>query len=143
MLRSSTGFLMQEITIFHGKPATVYRINQWFWIFVTFGLAYFYFWFKNLGLKYTLTTQRIIIIQGVFSIKKNYIELFRVDDFELIYPWQMRFLGYGILLVKSSDRSVSDIKIYGIKNIEKLSERLRESVISERQRLGIRIHTEA
>ncbi len=84
-----------------------------------------------------------MIEKGILSKTKNSIEIFRIDDFDLIHPFGMRLLGYGALHVKSSDRNVSDLYIYGVKGIDELYDQLRECSLKERKRRHINVRANA
>jgi hypothetical protein len=52
-------------------------------------------------------------------------------------------LGYGILQLRSSDRSTDNLRIVGLPDVDALAEQLRSCVLAERARPGVRAHTEA
>ncbi len=126
-----------ERDIFVGKRAAISRIGQWFWVIITLGIAYLFYWAKSLSTHFRITTQRIIITEGVFSTTQNVIELVRVDDFRLECPWTMRMLGYGILHITSSTPERSNVDLYGIKEIKALYEQIRIATIQEQRRLSV------
>ena len=57
------------------------------------GIVWLIFYLKRLGIRYTITTQRIILERGVLSKVQESLELFRVDHFELDKPLGMRLMG--------------------------------------------------
>ena len=132
-----------EKEIFVGRPAVIYTIGQWFWIIITVGLAAIVYWFRSISTKFEITTQRLKIEKGILSKTKNNVEIFRIDDFDLIYTFGMRLLGYGALHVKSSDRNVPNLYIYGVKDIDALYEKLRECSLKERERRSIKVWANA
>ena len=132
-----------EKNIFIGNPAPIYTLSHWFWIIITVGLGYLYFFILSKTTKFYISTQRIKIERGIFSKTKNSVELFRIDDFDLIHPIGMRILGFGALHVKSSDRNVPNIYIYGLKEIDRLFEQLRECSLRERERRDIKVWANA
>jgi len=102
-----------EQTLFSGHPAALYSARQVVPFVVLLALAivagYFAgttmefliaiaafvilsgnrvlsFYLKQLGTRYTITTQRIILERGVLSKVQESLELFRVDHFELDKP---------------------------------------------------------
>jgi hypothetical protein len=132
-----------EKELFVGHPAAIYTVSQWFWIVLTLGIAAIVYWVKSISTKFEITTQRVKIHKGILSKSKNTVELFRIDDFDLIHPFGMRLLGYGALQVKSSDRNVPNLYLYGIRDIDGLYEQLRECSLNERQRRGIKVWANA
>jgi len=74
------------------------------------------------------------IERGLLSKVKDSIELFRIDHFELHKPLGMRLAGYCLLHLRSSDASFQTVILYGIRNLEKLADTLRECSLRERTR---------
>ena len=123
-----------EQQLFAGHPATIYTLSQWFLIVITIGIAYIVYKVKSASITYTLTTQRILIEQGLFSTIKASVELFRIDDFDIHRPFGMRVLGQSMLHLTSSDPDQETVIIYGIPNLEALANTLRECSLKERTR---------
>jgi len=130
-----------EKVLFTGHPAPIHTVFQLLIAFLSVGIAYVWFYMMSRYTKYAITSQRIRIETGLLTKTVNTIELYRVDDYDLIYPLGMRLLGYGILRVKTSDRTAPCIEIYGIDDIERLYEELRECSEMERERKGIKLFT--
>lgn len=133
----------EEQTLFSGHPAVIFSAGQVLLCILTLGLIYVYFLLRSRAERFVVTTQRIRIDHGILSKERDTIELFRVDDFEVDYPFSMRIMGYGQLRVKSSDRNVPDATLYGIKGLDNLYESLRECVLRERERRGVRVWANA
>jgi membrane protein YdbS with pleckstrin-like domain len=133
----------RELLVAH--PAPIHAVGQWMWVLLTLGLAYLLYWFRSMATTYRITTQRIVVEQGLLSKSRNVVELFRVDDFDLLRPFGMRLLGYGALRVKSSDRNVADLLILGIdaEELDRLYEQLREASLRERERRGVKVWANA
>ena len=132
-----------EKAIFAGSPSTLYSLSHWFFVVITLGLAWFYFKYRSISTRYEITTQRIHIIKGLFSKKKQAIELYRVDDFDRTFPFSMRIFGHGELHVKSSDRNTPNLTIKGLKEIELIYESLRKYALIERDRRGVKVWANA
>jgi len=92
---------------------------------------------KSRGIHFEITTQRIKLERGVLSRVQESLELFRIDHFELRKPLGMRLLGYSALHVYSTDAELSNFFIYGVPNLEALSEELRTCQLRERTRRGL------
>jgi hypothetical protein len=126
-----------EKDLFVGKPAAVVSVWQWLWVVLTLGLAWLVFRIRSASVKYHITTQRIRIERGLLSKNKENVELFRIDHFDLHRPLGMRMLGHAILHLRSSDPSFSSVILYGIPNLDGLSENLRECALRERKRRAV------
>ena len=100
-------------------------------------IIWLYFYVKSLALHYEITTQRIKRERGLLSKVQESLELFRVDHFELRKPLGMRLLGQMQLHLFSSDEKFENFFIYGVPNLEALSETLRECQLRERTRRGL------
>lgn len=123
-----------EAPIFAGRPAVVYSAWQWIVVILTLGLGLIYFWLKSLDSSYEITSQRVRIERGILSKSKDSLELFRIDHFDLHKPLGMRLVGHCVLELSSSDASFAKVVLYGIPNLEKLADTLRECSLRERTR---------
>jgi hypothetical protein len=92
---------------------------------------------QSLSTHYKITTQRIKRETGLLSKKQESLELFRIDHFEFLKPFKMRLLGYAELHLYSSDAEFENFYVYGVPNLEALSETLRECQLRERKRRGL------
>ncbi len=133
----------KERVVFEGCSAAMYSLGRVCLAVLTLGIAWVVFKIKAVTTKYTFSTQRIQIETGVFSKKKSIVELFRVDDFDLEYPFSMRIRGYGFMRVRSSDRETPDIIIKGLRNIDEVYETLRKATLFERERRGVTVWANA
>ncbi len=132
-----------ERELFSGHPDVINSVWQWFWIVVTLGIAYVVYWFRSLGTSYTVTNQRIRIERGVLSKVKENVELFRIDHFDLHKPLGMRLMGHCLLHLRSSDASFQTVILYGIPDLEKLADTLRECSLHERARRKVTAFVQA
>ena len=132
-----------EKLLFEGRPAVIYSVTQYVWITITLGIALLVYWIRTQSVKYKITSQRIIIEEGLLATTVNNIELYRVDDVEIEYPLSMRILGYGNLHLKSSDRDKPDLVLWGLMDAKTLFEKIRECNVRERERRGIKVWAQA
>lgn len=132
-----------ETALFEGRPAVIYSAWQWIGVVLTLGLGYLYFWAKSLSTRYEITSQRIRIERGLLSKTKDSIELFRIDHFDLHKPFGMRLLGYCLLHLRSTDTNFHEVILYGIPDLEKLADTLRECGLRERTRRRVTTLVEA
>jgi membrane protein YdbS with pleckstrin-like domain len=100
-------------------------------------IIFLYFYVKSRKIHYEITTQRIKLEWGLLSKVQESLELFRIDHFEFHKPLGMRLLGKSSLRLFSSDAELEKFYIYGVPNLEALSETLRECQLRERTRRGL------
>lgn len=132
-----------ERELFSGRPALIYSVGELLTAIITLGIALIVFWLRRASTRYTITTQRIQVERGILSKSRSNLELFRIDDYEILQPLGMRLVGKTELRLKSSDRSVCDLSIKAIPDLERLSEQLRECSLRERERRGIKVWANA
>lgn len=133
----------EERDLFVGRPALVTTLGEWVLAVLTLGIALIFFAWRRAATKYRITTQRVQIERGILSKTRNNVELFRIDDYELLQPLGMRIVGHATLVLKSSDRSASQIVLRGIPNLGELAETLRECSLRERERRGVKVWANA
>jgi uncharacterized membrane protein YdbT with pleckstrin-like domain len=132
-----------ETPLFEGRPAAIYSAWQWVAVVLTLGVAWLYFWGRSLSTRFEITTQRVRIERGLFSTVKDSVELFRIDHFDLHKPLGMRLVGQCMLHLRSSDASFETVILYGIPNLEKLADTLRECSLRERTRRRVTTFVQA
>lgn len=66
------------------------------------------------SISYTFTEEQLIYTRGIFTITTDYIELYRVVDSKLIYPFLMRFIGGMCYHLDTLDKSHPVFLIKGI-----------------------------
>jgi len=150
-----------EQELFAGHPAVMYSVGQYASfvlslgfgyssykisgdllltagsVVLSLGLIYLCYWVRSARTRYRITTQRIQRELGLLSKVQENLELFRIDHFELRKPLTMRLVGNSVLHIFSSDEHFQNFRLYGIPQIESLSERLRECSLRERTRRGL------
>lgn len=150
-----------EETIFQGHPAVICTATQWAPVpiviglvvlaslagvaglpiaagaLVILGVTFAVYWIRSLARTFYITTQRISVERGVLSKVRNSLELFRIDHLELHKPIGMRLTGHCALHLFTSDQELTEFYLYGIANLEAISERLRECQLHERTRRGL------
>ncbi len=98
------------------------------------GIAYLYYWFLSLSTRYEITTQRVKIERGLLSKTKESVELFRIDHFDILKPLGMRMAGHCVLHLRSTDTNFATVVMFGVPELEKLADSLRECSLRERTR---------
>jgi membrane protein YdbS with pleckstrin-like domain len=89
-------------------------------------------------IEYIITTQRVRVISGLFSKEVQEIELFRVKDTAARQAFFQRLFGLGTITVLSGDEKQPRLVLDGVPNAIDMRERLRQEVMSLRQRFGVR-----
>jgi len=109
-----------------GVMATIAGIN----------IAIAYFHLKTLH--YTVSTQRVRIVSGIFSKLIQEIELFRVKDTAAGQSFFLRLFGLGTITILSGDEKQPRLVLSGVPGAIELRERIRTEVMNLRQRFGVR-----
>ena len=132
-----------EKTFFSGNPVALHSIGRWALTVVTLGIAGLVYWLESRSTRYEITTQRVRIERGLLSKSTQDIELYRIDDIVIEQPFGMRLLGHGRLILRSTDRSLPEVRISGVPAFSPLADQLRESALKERERRGVKVWTQA
>ncbi|HEY3450299.1 MAG TPA: PH domain-containing protein [Myxococcales bacterium] len=135
--------IADEKTLYEGRPAALDSLGRWILAVLTVGIAALAYWFKAIGTNVRLTDQRVILKLGILSRKTEYLELYRVTDLEVEEPLFERMLGYGRLVITSSDRNESKLVLRGIKDPSKVADQLRVSVEEQKRRRRVATIAEA
>ena len=95
--------------------ATLLGIMMWKWLTVKL-------------LRYTLTTERLIVRTGVINFEHSEIELYRFRDYTLDEPLVYRFFKLGTIVLVSSDRTHPRALIEAIPEANKILKIIRDQV---------------
>jgi membrane protein YdbS with pleckstrin-like domain len=90
------------------------------------------------AIEYVVTTQRVRIISGIFSKDIQEIELFRVKDTMARQSFFLRLFGLGTITILSGDERQPRLVLSGVPQAVELREKLRQEVMTLRQRFGVR-----
>jgi membrane protein YdbS with pleckstrin-like domain len=90
------------------------------------------------SVKYFISTSRIRITTGILDRHVKEIELYRIQDTSAFQSLFSRILGKGSLFIVSGDKSEPRIEIKSVPNHEELREKLRNAVLSARQKAKVR-----
>ena len=95
---------------------------NWLLTVGTFGLYFLFCLLNRLSVRYTLTTERLIIKKGILSNHEDEIELFRIKDVRSSQGFFQRITRTGTVFISSTDESGSllmkNISTPGIKREE-------------------------
>lgn len=86
---------------------------------------------------YTITGEQLVYEHGVFTRSRDYIELYRVVDFDEKRNFLQLLLGLKTVVVHSGDRTMPKLRIIGIREDAQVVECLRERVSYNRKRMNI------
>jgi len=90
------------------------------------------------AIEYVVTTQRVRVLSGIFSKDIQEIELFRVKDTMAHQSFFLRLFGLGTITILSGDERNPNIVLSAIPRALELRERLRQEIMTLRQRFGVR-----
>ena len=98
------------------------------------------------GLRAATTAQTQIVIDsvrmtmryGVFSRRVASVEMYRVQNVECVSSWWERLMGFGTLVVESSDVNHPRWTLRGMPDVEVLREWMNLAAIARRDAKGIR-----
>lgn len=85
--------------------------------------------------KYTITNQRIMFEQGIFSKNLSEIDLRSIDDTQFFQNFTDRLLGIGNVTLVSSDKALPSTMLHGILDPRAVREMIRARAyqVSQRQ----------
>lgn len=106
-------------------------------VLVPLGFA-FWKWMQVRCMKYELTSERIRSTQGVFSLRREELELYRVKDSSMIQPFIQRLFSLGSIVLMTSDRTDPEFVIPAIKDPNGLLDEIRKYVEIRRDQKRVR-----
>jgi uncharacterized membrane protein YdbT with pleckstrin-like domain len=129
-----------EELLYAGRPAVIQGVGGLLLAIVTLGLSALVMWFRTRGVHYKVTTQRIVIEDGIFSKRMEQIDLYRIVDYVVERPFAQRLMGTGNIVLEAMDKTTPEIRIEGIKtDVIALYERLRYCTEQEKKKRGVRV----
>ena len=70
------------------------------------------------GMRYTITGEQLVYEHGVFTRSRDYIELYRIVDYDENRSFLQLLLGLKTIVVHSGDRTMPKLRIIGIREAE-------------------------
>ena len=97
-------------------------------------------WFQNLGAKYEITEQRLIVHRGIFFKSIDEIELYRIKDVRMDFTLLSQWAGIGSICVTSSDETtrIGDLVMRDVEKAQSRREDFRRLVDAARRQRGVR-----
>ena len=128
-----------EELIFAGRPAVIQGLGGLLLAILTLGVSALVMWVKTRGTLYKVTSQRVVIEEGVFSKRMEQIDLYRIVDYVVERPFGQRLMGTGNIVLEAMDKTTPELRIDGVKtDVVALYERLRYCTEQEKKR-GVRV----
>jgi len=93
--------------------------------------------FLSLVEKYTITSERLKIVKGLFSRDVENFELIRMQDIDLNQGLDERVFGIGDLVIRGHDASDPQVTLRNIGDPEVVYEILRKAWLEARKRHGL------
>lgn len=97
-------------------------------------------WLRNVGTRYRLTDQRLIIDSGIIMKRTDEIELYRVKDVVVDYSLLNQMVDIGTISLQTSDATTrrQGYQLAGVPHARDLREQIRTLVDKARQRRRVR-----
>lgn len=86
---------------------------------------------------YTVTTERIKIVKGLFGKETENIELIRIQDIDLSQNLSERVFNIGDIQIRGADASSPQIILRNVSDPQKVYEVLRKAWLAARKRYGL------
>lgn len=134
---------MEEKEIWKGSPSqwtnliTYVTCILFCWLVIPIFIALWKFLVVKTW-KIEITDQRLIEEKGVLSKTTDELELFRIKDIRLDQPFFLRLVGLSNIILVTSDRTHSIVRIPAISNGKELREKLRVAVDARRDKKRVR-----
>jgi hypothetical protein len=128
-----------EIEVYAFRPLYVRTLVEFLICVLTLGLAWAFLAASRLGIRYRVTTQRIEVREGVVTHVSRFIDLFRIEDFEVEEPFFLRLRGAGNLILHSMDKDQPVAVLHAIPGVRAVYEKVRILTREERARRGVRV----
>jgi len=94
---------------------------------------------RRLGVRYELTTQRLIHEHGIVRRVTDRIEVIDIDDVTFVQGIVERMFGVGTIRIVSSDRSTPELLMPGIAQVKQVADLIDDVRRKERYRRGLHI----
>ena len=106
--------------------STVSHLLICFALFLLLYLAYQFFYLA--GMRYVVTDEQLIFLHGVFQRSTDYMELYRVVDYQQNRTFLQQLLGLKTITILSGDRNMNRLDIIGVRETENIVSEIRNRV---------------
>ncbi len=128
-----------EKELFDLRPLAVRGFGELLLCVLTVGLAWLVLWLMRRWTRYRITDQRIEVQTGVLDRRREAIELFRVQDFEIQEPLFLRLRDAGSLVIRSMDPAEGEIVLAAVPGVQEVYETMRRTSIDQRALHRVRL----
>ena len=128
-----------EEELFSLRPLAVQGFGELLLALLTLGVFWLVLWLRRVWTLYRITSQRIEVRTGVLDRRRETIELFRIQDFEIQEPLFLRLRGAGNIVVRSMDAAEGEMTLRAVPGVQEVYETLRSTAIDERERHRVRL----
>ena len=98
--------------------------------------------FLSLTEAYTITSERVKIVRGLFGRDVDNFELIRIQDIDYSQRMSERMIGVGDVTIRGHDPSHPEVVLRNVKEPEKVYELLRRAWLEARKRYGLQFREE-
>ncbi len=98
-------------------------------------IIYGYFYYRLQNIK--IFEDKMLIRTGVFSVNNDYLELYRVKDYEMFQSFFMRVFNLMAFRLHTSDKTTPIIHVRGVKK-SNIVDIIRNNVERQRKLKGVR-----
>lgn len=121
-----------ETILYEGHPALIGSVGRLLVAIATLGIGVVYFWVETNSINYLITSQRIDIETGTKKI--DTLELYLVNDIEIVKPLGQRVMGTGNLTLIGQDQTNPVLNLIRLPlDVRQLYEQLRQNVEISKQ----------
>ena len=106
--------------------STVSHLLTCFALFLLLYLAYQFFYLT--GMRYVVTDEQLIFLHGVFRRSTDYMELYRVVDYQQNRTFLQQLFGLKTITILSGDRNMNRLDIIGVRETENIVSEIRNRV---------------
>lgn len=93
--------------------------------------------FLSISTHYTITSERLRIVEGVLGKEREDIELIRIQDIDIRQAFRERLLNVGDILIAGHDSTHPKTILNNIKDPEAVHELLRKAILKARKKHGL------
>lgn len=108
------------------KNSVISNLLMFFGLFLLLYLVYQFFYL--LRMKYVITEEQLIFLHGVFQHSTDYMELYRVVDYQQNRTLLQQICGLKTVTILSGDRNMNRLDIIGVIEDENVVSEIRQRV---------------
>lgn len=128
-----------ETAIWEGRPSQWTNIVAFLLCVLIIPIPWaIYRWLAIRCTKFTLTSQRLRMEEGILSRRFDDIELYRVKDLTLHQPFIQRLVGLGTIRLLTSDATHPTLTLPAISDPMEVRDVIRQQVEHMRRERGVR-----